>query len=160
MLLGGFLDTESALPVSASPHPRRFFGPSKSACGTVDKTIHHHLRRVFMITDVFCKIVAGELSQAGIIYQDDDFIVKEDIQPQAPVHVIIFPKKHVFGIHDATPEMLGKAMALADKIAQQLGIAEKGYRLILNEGEHGGKLVPHLHIHLLGGKSLGSKIVK
>jgi len=113
-----------------------------------------------MIADVFCKIVKGELSQEGIIYQDDDFIVKKDIQPQAPIHVIIFPKKHVFGMHDTTAEMLGKAMVLADKIAQQLNIAEKGYRLIINEGEHGGKLVPHLHIHLLGGKKLGSKILK
>jgi len=105
-----------------------------------------------MIADVFCKIVKGELSQEGIIYQDDDFIVKKDIQPQAPIHVIIFPKKHVFGMHDTTAEMLGKAMVLADKIAQQLNIAEKGYRLIINEGEHGGKL--------LGGKKLGSKILK
>ena len=113
-----------------------------------------------MIIDVFCKIVSGELSQEGIIYQDDDFIVKKDINPQAPIHVIIFPKKHVFGMHDATVDILGKMMVLADKVAQQLGVAEKGYRLIVNEGVHGGKLVPHLHIHLLGGKSLGSKIVK
>ena len=113
-----------------------------------------------MISDVFCKIVKGELSQEGIIYQDDDFIVKKDINPQAPIHVIIFPKSHVFGMHGATADMLGKAMVLADKMAQQLGIAEKGYRIILNEGAHGGKLVPHLHIHLLGGKPLGSKIVK
>lgn len=113
-----------------------------------------------MITDVFCKIVNGELSQEGIIYQDDDFIVKKDINPQAPIHIIIFPKKHVFGMKDATAEMLGKVMVLADKVAQQLDIAEKGYRLVLNEGEHGGKLVPHFHIHLLGGKLLGPKIVK
>ena|SRR5258708_255691 len=112
-----------------------------------------------MITDVFCKIVAGEIP-ADKVYEDDNFLVIKDITPQAPVHLLIFPKKHVFGMHDATPEILGSAMALADKIAQQLGIADKGYRLILNEGEHGGKLVPHLHIHLLGGKNLGSKIVK
>lgn len=113
-----------------------------------------------MITDVFCKIVTGELSQEGIIYQDDDFIVKKDISPQAPIHVIIFPKKHIFGMHDATAELLGKMMVIADKTAQQLGIADKGYRLVLNEGTHGGKLVPHLHLHLLGGKALGAKIVK
>jgi histidine triad (HIT) family protein len=113
-----------------------------------------------MISDVFCKIVAGEISRDGIVYEDEEFIAKEDIAPQAPVHIVIFPKKHVFGMHDATPEILGKAMMVADKVAQQLGIHEKGYRLVLNEGEHGGKLVPHLHIHLLGGKSLGAKIVK
>ena len=113
-----------------------------------------------MITDVFCKIVNGELSQEGIIYQDDEFIVKKDINPQTPVHVIIFPKKHVFGMHDASAELLGKMLVVADRAAQQLGISEKGYRLILNEGEHGGKLVPHLHVHLIGGKPLGAKIVK
>ena len=113
-----------------------------------------------MITDVFCKIVRGELSQEGIIYQDDDFIVKKDISPQAPIHLIIFPKKHVFGMHDATAEILGQAMILADKIAQKVDIAEEGYRIIINEGEHGGKLVPHLHVHLLGGKRLGPKLVK
>ena len=112
-----------------------------------------------MITDVFCKIVNGELSSEGIIYQDDDFIVKKDIQPQAPIHVIIFPKKHIFGMHDATAEMLGKAMVLADKIAHEQGL-NKGYRLIINEGEDGGKLVPHFHIHLLGGKRLGPKLAK
>ena len=113
-----------------------------------------------MIDDVFCKIIKGELSQDGIIYQDDDFIVKKDIHPQAPIHMVIFPKKHIFGMHDATPEVFGQAMTIADKVAQQLGIADKGYRLILNEGEDGGKLVPHFHIHLLGGKNLGPKIVK
>lgn len=113
-----------------------------------------------MIDDVFCKIVRGEISRDGIVYEDDDFIAKNDINPQAPVHVIIFPKKHVFGMHDATAEILGKAMVVADKVAQQLGVADKGYRLILNEGEHAGKLVPHLHIHLIAGKRLGAKIVE
>jgi len=112
-----------------------------------------------MITDVFCRIIKSELP-SDKVYEDDGFLAIKDIHPQAPVHVIIFPKKHVFGMHDATSEMLGKAMVLADKVAQKVGIADKGYRLILNEGEHGGKLVPHFHIHLLGGKFLGSKIVK
>lgn len=112
-----------------------------------------------MITDVFCKIIKGELP-SDKVYEDDNFIVIKDVHPQAPVHLLIIPKKHIFGMHDATAEMLGKAMVLADKVAQQLGVAEKGYRLVLNEGEHGGKLVPHFHIHLLGGKSLGPKIIK
>jgi len=112
-----------------------------------------------MIVDVFCKIVKGELKSDKVL-EDDEFLVIKDIQPQAPVHVIIFPKKHVFGMHDATADILGKAMVLADKVAQQLEVADKGYRLIINEGEHGGKLVPHFHIHLLGGKRLGPKIVK
>ncbi len=111
-----------------------------------------------MITDVFCKIVAGELP-AEKVYEDDDFLVIKDIHPQAPVHVLILPKKHVFGMHDATPEILGGLFTVADKAAQLVGVADKGYRLILNEGENGGKLVPHLHVHLLAGKRLGPKIV-
>ena len=112
-----------------------------------------------MIDDVFCKIVRGELP-SDKVYEDNDFLVVKDINPQAPVHLLIFPKEHIFGMHDATTDILGKAMVVADKVAQKLGIADKGYRLILNEGDHGGKLVPHLHIHLLGGKPLGPKIVK
>src|SRR5689334_2344483 len=112
-----------------------------------------------MIEDVFCKIIKGEL-KADIVLEDKDFIVIKDIHPQAPVHLLIIPKKHVFGMHDAKPDLLGKMMVMADKAAQKMGIHEKGYRLILNEGDHGGKLVPHLHLHLLGGKILGAKIVK
>ena len=123
-----------------------------------------------MIDDVFCKIVAGEI-KSDFIYRDDEFIVIKDINPQAPIHLLIIPVKHftslddfVEGDHDGLPAgkagLLGRALVVANKIAHQIGIAEKGYRLILNEGEDGGKLVPHLHIHLLGGKKLGSKIVK
>ncbi len=115
-----------------------------------------------MISDVFCKIINGEL-KADIVWQDEDFLVINDIHPQAPVHVLIIPKKHFEALHEFTEgdaPLLGKAMILADKVAQQLGIHEKGYRLIINEGVHGGKLVPHLHIHLLGGKPLGPKIIK
>ncbi len=97
---------------------------------------------------------------ADKVYEDDEFLVVKDIHPQAPVHLLIFPKKHVFGMHDATQEILGQAMRVADKVAQKVCIADKGYRLILNEGDHSGKLVPHLHIHLLGGKAFGPKIIK
>jgi len=112
-----------------------------------------------VITDIFCKIIKGELS-SDKVYEDDNFMVIKDIHPQAPVHLLVIPKKHVFGMHDATQELLGQAMIVADKTAQIVGIADKGYRLIMNEGDDGGKLVPHFHIHLLGGKSLGPKIVK
>ncbi len=115
-----------------------------------------------MITDVFCKIIKGEL-KADVIWQDEDFLVINDIHPQAPVHLLIIPKKHFEALHDFTQgdaPLLGKALLIAEKVAKQLGVHEKGYRLIINEGVHGGKLVPHLHIHLLGGKSLGPKIVR
>ncbi|MBI2674651.1 MAG: HIT domain-containing protein [Candidatus Yanofskybacteria bacterium] len=122
-----------------------------------------------MIQDVFCKIINGEL-KADVVYKDDDFWVIKDISPQAPVHLLVVPVRHftsledfVHGEHDGLPApagLFGKGLVVAHKVAHQVGIAEKGYRLIINEGEHGGKLVPHLHIHLLGGKRLGPKIVK
>lgn len=115
-----------------------------------------------MITDVFCKIINGEL-KTDRVYEDNDFIVIKDINPQAPIHLLLIPIKHYFDIHAVIkedPALFGKAMAVADKVAHDAGLSDKGYRLIINEGEHGGKLVPHLHIHILGGKKLGPKIVK
>lgn len=115
-----------------------------------------------MITDVFCKILKGEL-KADVVYKDDDFWVIKDINPQAPVHLLIIPVEHFTSLEDfmkgSHDGLLGRALVVAHKVAHQVGVAEKGYRLIINEGEHGGKLVPHLHIHLLGGKRLGPKIV-
>jgi histidine triad (HIT) family protein len=113
-----------------------------------------------MISDVFCKIIQGEL-KGDIVYRDDDVIVLKDIHPQAPVHLLIMPVAHYDGIKDFTGHdghLLGIMLGTADRIAREQGL-DKGYRLIINEGEHGGKLVPHLHMHLLGGKKLGPKIV-
>ena len=140
-----------------------------------------------LIDDVFCKIIAGEI-KADVVYKDSDFWVIKDLNPQAPIHLLIIPVKHFASLEDfAGPvrsslaevlrtrdlvasetsygmeennALLGRALMVAHKVAHQVGIVEKGYRLILNEGEDGGKLVPHLHIHLLGGKKLGPKIVK
>lgn len=113
-----------------------------------------------MITDVFCKIINGEL-KTDFVYRDRDAVVIKDIHPQAPVHFLIMPRKHLDCIGDAgkkDTQLLGKLLAVAHKVAQKQGL-KKGYRIIINEGEHGGKLVPHLHLHLLGGKRLGAKIV-
>lgn len=115
-----------------------------------------------MISDVFCKIINGEL-KTDIVYKDEDFMVIKDINPQAPVHLLIVPLKHLESLEDCIAEdagLLGKALLVAHKVAHDVGIAEKGYRLIMNDGEDGGKLVPHLHFHLLGGKKLGPKIVR
>ena len=115
-----------------------------------------------MIADIFCKIINGELP-AERVYEDGDYIVIKDIHPEAPVHLLIIPKQHYETLHDfkaGDAELLGKAFLVAEKVAQQVGIHDKGYRLVINEGEHGGKLVPHLHIHLLGGKKLGPKLIK
>lgn len=112
-----------------------------------------------MIDDVFCKIIKGELPTDKVL-EDDEFIVIKDIKPNAPVHLLIIPKEHYFGLHDAPSDLVGRAFAMAKKTAEHVGIADNGYRLVINEGTHGGKLVPHLHIHLLGGKNLGAKLIK
>lgn|SRR5690606_6680815 len=114
------------------------------------------------MSDVFCKIISGEL-KADPVYKDEDFWVIKDINPHAPVHLLIIPVQHFESLKDFSENdgaLLGKALLVARKAAQIAGVDEKGYRLIINEGEHGGKLVPHLHIHLLGGKQLGPKLVR
>ena len=114
-----------------------------------------------MITDVFCKIIKGELP-SEVVYKDDDVWVIKDITPQAPVHLLIITAKHFDGFDDVAENdqtLLGRLFLVAHNMAKEQKL-DKGYRLVINEGEHGGKLVPHFHIHLLGGKRLGSKIVK
>ena len=113
--------------------------------------------------DVFCKIIKGEIG-ADVVHRDNDFWAIKDINPQAPVHLLIIPIEHFTSLEDFLEGnnngLLGKALVVAHKVAHEVGIAEKGYRLILNEGEYGGKIVPPLHIHLLCGKKLGPKLVK
>ena len=113
-----------------------------------------------MIEDIFCKIINKELP-ADIIMEEKDWIAINDIHPQAPVHVLIIPKKHVDfpDITDLDVNLVGELIIAAKKVAKKLNLEEKGFRLIMNQGEHGGQLVPHFHIHLLGGKKLGAKIV-
>lgn len=113
-----------------------------------------------MIDDVFCKILSGEIP-GEFVYRDDEVAVFKDINPQAPVHLLVVPVKHFDSIgdfRDGDSHILAKMAVVAHRVAREQGL-EKGYRLILNEGEHGGKLVPHLHLHLLGGRKLGPKIV-
>jgi histidine triad (HIT) family protein len=112
-----------------------------------------------MINDVFCKIIKKELP-AEIIMENQKWLAIKDIHPQAPTHILIIPKKHFDfqDIQDSEANLLGELIIAAKKVAQKLKL-EKGFRLIINNGEHGGQLVPHLHIHLLGGKKLGAKIV-
>ena len=111
------------------------------------------------MSDIFCKIIAGEVS-AEVVYRDDEVVVMKDIHPKAPVHVLVIPVQHVDSLEDADQALIGKLIKTAHVVAGQLGLADKGYRLIMNHGEDGGKIVPHLHFHLLGGKNLGPKIVQ
>ena len=108
-----------------------------------------------MSQTLFEKIVAREIP-ARIVYEDDIVLAIHDIQPQAPTHVLIFPKKRVARIAEAGPEdhrMLGHLLLKAAQVAQELGLKE-GYRLVINNGPHGGESVPHLHCHILGGRPL------
>jgi len=109
---------------------------------------------------LFSRIVAGEIT-ADILYQDDLVTAFRDISPQAPTHVLIVPNHVIPTAADITSDdeaALGRMMVVASRIAAEEGIAEEGYRLILNCGEHGGQEVWHLHLHLLGGRPLGKML--
>ncbi len=109
-----------------------------------------------METCIFCKIVKGELP-ADFVYQDDEVAVFKDINPVAPVHLLVVPKKHIPSLQDAVEEdqmLLGKLLLTAKKVALEQGIAGSGYRLSLNNGRDAGQAVDHLHIHLLAGRKL------
>jgi histidine triad (HIT) family protein len=106
---------------------------------------------------LFCKIVSKEIP-ASIVYEDDRFTVIRDINPAAPVHLLIMPKMHIASLNEASAhdlEILGQLQLLAARLAKQENIAEQGYRLVNNCGPWGGQSIYHLHYHLLGGKQLG-----
>ncbi|MBN2147865.1 MAG: histidine triad nucleotide-binding protein [Anaerolineales bacterium] len=104
----------------------------------------------------FCKIIAGQ--QPGkIVYQDESITAFQDIHPAAPVHILIVPNQHIGSVNEATAEhvaVLGKLFTVARQIAEQEGIQQSGYRLIVNTGPDSGQVVFHLHMHLLGGRHM------
>lgn len=103
---------------------------------------------------LFCKMVAGEI-QPSIVFEDDEVLAFNDIAPQAPIHILIVPKKHVATLNDADDAlMLGKLMQTAAQLAKKLGVAENGYRTVINCNAQGGQAVYHLHIHLLAGRQM------
>jgi histidine triad (HIT) family protein len=109
-----------------------------------------------MAETIFSKIIRGEIP-ADIVYEDDDVIAFRDINPQAPVHVLVIPKVEIATVNDIQPDqavLIGKMVITAQKIAAEEGIAEDGFRLVINCNQHGGQEVFHLHLHLLGGRQL------
>ena len=106
---------------------------------------------------IFCKIAAGEIGM--LVYEDEHIAAFDDLNPQAPVHVLIIPKKHIARISDVTDDcdagLMGKLTIVANKIAAQRGIAADGYRIVVNCNEGAGQSVWHVHFHLLGGRKLG-----
>ena len=104
---------------------------------------------------LFCKIVDGTIPSTPV-YQDDECYAFADIHPQAPVHVLLAPRRHIASVADAAPEdraLLGHLLWAAAEIARAKGLP-KGYRLVVNTGPDGGQTVDHLHIHLLGGRTM------
>lgn len=105
---------------------------------------------------IFCKIASGDIP-ASKVYEDEEVLAFHDIQPMAPVHVLIIPKEHIESVSALTrdeDELLCHMIAVARRVAREMGVAETGYRLVSNVGADGGQTVPHLHLHLIGGRSL------
>ena len=102
---------------------------------------------------LFCRIIAGEIPSAKV-YEDENVFAFRDINPQAPVHVLIVPKKHMANALECDGETAAQLTKAIGEIARQEGVAESGFRIISNCGENGCQSVKHLHVHLLGGKKL------
>lgn len=106
---------------------------------------------------LFEKIVAREIP-ADIVFEDADCLAFRDIAPKAPVHILVVPKRAIPRVAEADPDdasLLGRLLLTAARIARSEGIADSGFRLVVNNGGDGGETVPHLHVHLLGGRALG-----
>ncbi len=113
-----------------------------------------------MSDELFLKIVNREIP-ADIVFQDERVTAFRDINPQAPTHILIIPNKLIPSVNEVSEEdeaLLGHLLVVARNIARQEGIAESGYRLLINCGDHGGQEVYHLHMHLFGGRPLGGMI--
>lgn len=103
---------------------------------------------------VFCKIISGEIPSKRV-YEDDKVIVINDLNPGAPVHVLVIPKEHTENILTASPDILVHVKKILPDLVKKLGLEEHGFRVVVNTGDWGGQSVPHLHFHILGGKELG-----
>jgi len=109
---------------------------------------------------IFCKIAQKELP-AKIQYQDKEIVAFNDINPKAPVHILIVPKKHIESINTLKTDdafLIGKMVIVAQKLAKDMGIDQSGFRLIFNTGKNSGQIVDHIHLHLIGGQALSSMV--
>jgi histidine triad (HIT) family protein len=105
---------------------------------------------------IFCKIVAGDIP-ADKVYEDDLVIAFRDLNPQAPTHVLVIPKRHIATLNDMTADdeaIVGRMVQAASKVAAQEGLTEAGYRTVMNCNADGGQTVFHIHLHLLGGRQM------
>ena len=109
------------------------------------------------MSTIFTKIINKEIP-ADIIYEDNDYLAFKDIAPQAPIHILIIPKKEITTVNDMQEKdshTFGGLFFIAKKIARELNIDEQGFRLVMNCNEYGGQSVNHIHLHLLGGRQMG-----
>ena len=106
---------------------------------------------------LFCKMVSGEI-QPDVVFENDDVLAFRDVTPQAPVHVLVIPKTHIATTNELTPEhavLIGKMVLAARQIAADEGVAEPGYRMVMNCNPEAGQSVYHIHLHMLGGRPMG-----
>ncbi len=109
---------------------------------------------------IFCKIVQGEIP-ADIVFQDEEFLAFKDINPQSPTHILLIPKKHIESVAQTTQQhkaFLGRLILTANRVARLENILERGYRLVINCGPDGRQVVPHLHLHILGGRQMEDQL--
>lgn len=103
---------------------------------------------------IFCKIANKEIKGA-IVYEDDEIVAFKDLQPQAPVHILVIPRKHIDGAMGIAAEdapLIGRIMALSQKLAERFSVSQCGFRVVVNAGPDAGQAVDHLHFHFLGGR--------
>lgn len=111
---------------------------------------------------IFCRIIAGEIP-ATLVYEDETVVAFRDIHPQAPVHVLVVPRTHVESISEldeSRTDLAGRTMLAVGKVAAAVGGLEQGFRVIVNNGPAAGQTVPHLHLHILGGRQFSEGMVR
>lgn len=103
---------------------------------------------------IFCKIISGSIP-TKMVYEDEQAVVFDDIHPQAPIHLLVVPRKHIPRLMDAAPgdeALLGHLLEVANRVARERGVAEEGYRVVINVNRGAGQVVFHLHLHVMGGR--------
>src|SRR5512139_862561 len=110
---------------------------------------------------IFCKIANGEIP-VPFVYEDERVVAFDDASPQAPVHTLVVPRAHVvnFGDDGATPELLAAVFSALDEVASRKGVADSGYRVIVNNGADANQTVQHLHVHVMGGREMAHGMVR
>ena len=109
---------------------------------------------------LFCRIVAGEIP-GDFVYRDNEMVAFRDIHPVATTHILLVPREHIVSMNELGPEhegLMGRMMLRARALAEKEGVAEGGFRLVVNNGADGGQVVPHLHLHLIGGRRLKDRM--